>query len=382
MRALMVSKWVPVPDNDGGKQRTLAVAARLARHADVVLCAYDDGSADPGPLERLGIEVRSVPWRPTPLQVAAGVARTRSVTAGRFYDPRLRAEVLAAAAQAPLDLLQVEYLQMAPVAAGVEAATSVIDLHNVESALVRSYARRGRLSPATVAARVEARALTALERAVLPGFDTVVVVSERERRRLPVALSNVVVCPNGRDADGAAPPEPASTPVAVFVATMGWAPNVDAALWLGREVWPRVLSRCPDARLLLVGREPSAAVRALASASVEVSGTVDDVRPYLARARVAVAPLRSGGGTRLKILEALDAGRPVVATSIAVDGLEDLVGRGVVVADDASTMVDALSTLLDDGPGATALGAQGRQAVVSEHTWDAALAPLLERVAS
>ncbi|HUI02014.1 MAG TPA: hypothetical protein VLZ77_00610, partial [Acidimicrobiales bacterium] len=115
MRALVVSKWVPVPDNDGGKQRTLAVATRLARHADVVLCAYDDGSADPGPLERLGIEVRSVPWRPTAAQVVAGMARTRSLTAGRFYGPALRAAVLSAAAEAPLDVLQVEYLQMAPV---------------------------------------------------------------------------------------------------------------------------------------------------------------------------------------------------------------------------------------------------------------------------
>ncbi|HUI03553.1 MAG TPA: glycosyltransferase, partial [Acidimicrobiales bacterium] len=379
---LVVSKWVPVPANDGGKQRTLAVATRLARHADVVLCAYDDGSAAPGPLERLGVEVRSVPWRPTPARVAAGMARTRSATAGRFYHQALRAAVLAASSDGPLDVLQVEYLQMAPIVAGVDAAARIIDLHNVESALVRSYGRTARLSPATVVARAEARALAAVERAVLPGFDTVVVVSERERGRLPAGLPDVIVCPNGRDADPAGPPPPASAPVAVFVATMGWAPNVDAALWLGRDVWPGVLARCPEARLLLVGREPTAAVRALASPSVEVSGTVDDVRPYLARARVAVAPLRSGGGTRLKILEALDAARPVVATSVAVDGLEDLVGRGVVVADDASSMVEALVTLLGDGQEASALGAQGHDAVAAEHSWDAALTPLLALVAS
>jgi glycosyltransferase involved in cell wall biosynthesis len=119
----------------------------------------------------------------------------------------------------------------------------------------------------------------------------------------------------------------------------------------------------------------------LASSSVEVSGTVSDVLPYLAQARVAVAPLRSGGGTRLKILEALDAGRPVVATSVAVDGLEDLIGRGVVVADDAATMADALTTVLDDPDGTSALGRVGHDAVVTSHSWDAALAPLLEAVA-
>jgi glycosyltransferase involved in cell wall biosynthesis len=157
---------------------------------------------------------------------------------------------------------------------------------------------------------------------------------------------------------------------------------VDAAVWFGREVWPEVCRRSPAARLLLVGRDPAPAVRALASSSVEVSGTVADVLPYLAQARVAVAPLRAGGGTRLKILEALDAGRPVVATSVAVDGLEDLIGRGVVVADDARAMAEAVAELLEDADAAAALGKLGHDAVVTAHTWDVALAPLLDTVAS
>ena len=380
MRALVVSKFVPFPDNDGGKQRTLALLTRLARRADVVLCAYDDGTADPKALAALGIDVRSVPWRPTPARALAGLGRTRSVTAGRFYSAALAALVRAAAAEAPVDLLQVEYLQMAPVAIGVPAGRRVIDLHNVESALVRSYARTGRVSAAGVLARVEARALAALERNLLPKFDTVVIVSERERSRLPRGLRDVIVCPNGCDPDGRGAPEASSTPTAAFVATMGWAPNVDAATWLGHEVWPQVLRRCPDARLLLVGRDPAPSVRALASSSIEVSGTVDAVRPYLAQARVAVAPLRSGGGTRLKILEALDAGRPVVATSIALDGLEDLTGRGVVVADDATAFAAELSTLLLDPDGAAEMGRAGHDAVAADHSWDAALAPLLEVV--
>ncbi len=97
---------------------------------------------------------------------------------------------------------------------------------------------------------------------------------------------------------------------------------------------------------------------------------------------MAVAPLRSGGGTRLKILEALDAGRPVVATSVAVDGLEDLIGEGVVVADDPASMIDAVSGLLNDPDRATALGRAGHDAVAARHTWDVALAPLLQSVGS
>jgi glycosyltransferase involved in cell wall biosynthesis len=376
----MVTKFVPLPDNDGGKQRALAVATRLAQRADVVLCAYDDGDGDVAGLKRLGIDVRSVPWRPTPARAALGVVRTRSVSAGRFYSTDLVDEVHRAATEGPVDLLQVEYLQMVPVARHVPATRRVIDLHNVESALVRSYARVGR-GPQRILAHAEAVALGAMERSLLPTFDTVVVVSERERHRLPAGVRNVVVCPNGRDPDPLGPPPPAATPTAAFVATLGWAPNVDAALWFTGEVWPEVCRRRPDARLLLVGRDPSASVRALASSSVEVSGTVSEVRPYLAKARVAVAPLRSGGGTRLKILEALDAGRPVVATSVAVDGLEDLIGEGVVVADDPGSMIEAVSGLLDDAQRASALGRAGHNAVAARHTWDVALAPLLESVA-
>ncbi len=379
MRSLMVTKFVPLPDNDGGKQRTLAVARRLAHGGELVLCAFDDGSADRAGLEALGIDVRCVPWSPKPARAVEGMLRTGSLSSGRFFSAALAAEVRRAALEGPFDLLQVEYMQMAPLARDLTATRRVLDLHNVESALVRSYARTGR-GPSAVVARAEAWALAAMERRLVPTFDTVVVVSEQERTRLPHGVRRVLVCPNGRDPDPAGLLPAADAPVAAFVATMGWAPNVDAALWFGREVWPEVCRRVTDARLLLVGRDPAPAVRALASASIEVSGTVADVRPYLARARVSVAPLRAGGGTRLKILEALDVGRPVVATQIAVDGLEDLIGRGVVVADDARSMADAVADLLADPARAMELGSRGHDAVTTEHTWDAALAPLLEAV--
>src|SRR6202034_1947569 len=130
------------------------------------------------------------------------------------------------------------------------------------------------------------------------------------------------------------------------------------------------------------GRDPAPAVRALADEHVEVTGTVADVSPFLARSRVVVAPLRAGGGTRLKIMEALDVGRPVVATSVGSEGMDDLVGRGVVVADTASTLAEAIADLLLDPARAAALGRAGHDAVVADHTWDSALAPLLEVVRS
>jgi glycosyltransferase involved in cell wall biosynthesis len=129
-----------------------------------------------------------------------------------------------------------------------------------------------------------------------------------------------------------------------------------------------------------VGKDPAPAVLALAGDTIEVTGTVEDVRPFLAQARVLVAPLRAGGGTRLKIMEALDVGRPLVATSVGCEGMEDLIGRGVVVADTASALAEAIADLLLDPAHAAALGRAGHDAVAADHTWDAALTPLLQAV--
>ncbi len=374
----MVTKFLPLPDDSGGRQRSLAIASRLAGLGDLLLCAYDDGSADLNGLRDLGIDVRSVPWRPSPGRVAQGLAVTRSLSAGRFWSRELVHQVQRAVQEVQADLLQVEYLQMVPLAGDLPARRRVLDLHNVESELVASYGR-ARRGVAALPYRIEAASLRAMERRVVRTFDTVVVVSDRERTRLPSGFGKTLVCPNGQNPPILLPAAP--SPVVAFVATLGWAPNVDAALWLGREIWPEVVRLVPQARLLLVGRDPTTEVRALAGPGVEVTGKVPDVAPYLARAQVLVAPLLAGGGTRLKIMEALGAGRPVVATTIGCDGLEDLVGRGVVVADDTDSMVQEITRLLTDAPTAARLGKLGHQAVRDEHTWDAALAPLLVAVA-
>src|SRR3984957_20745246 len=249
MRALMITKGVPLPDNDGGKQRALAVARRLAQHADLVLCSYADADADVKGLQDLGIDVRPVALDSGYVPLARGALTPRSISSGRFFSAALRDVVTAAAAEAPVDVLQVEYLQMTPMAKGVTARRRILDLHNVESALVASYAETsGGVKKAFV--KLEAGALRATERNVVPTYDTVVVVSEEERRRLH-ADAPVLVCPNGRDLS-AEPLPPATTPTVAFVATMGWPPNADAAVWFTRTVWPDVLRQVPDAKLLLV----------------------------------------------------------------------------------------------------------------------------------
>lgn len=374
----MVTKWLPLPADDGGKQRSLAVLERLAARSEVVLCGFDDGRADLDGLRRRGVSVLPAPARPTgALAIAAGALRTGSIGAGRFYRAELAARVRAAAGAAPLDAVVVEYLQMVPYVAGIDAPVRVLDLHNIESSLIATYAEvRGGL--AGRAARAEVGLLRRQERLAVGRFTSIAVVSETDRQRLPFSGADIVVCPNGCQERPELPA--AGEPVVTFVALLGWTPNVDAARWLARDIWPRVAAEIPAARLQLVGRDPSAEVRALAGSHVEVVGPVPDTTPYLARAMVAMAPLRMGGGSRLKVLEALSFGRPVVATRTGAEGLEDLIGSGVVVAETAAALAEQIVALLRDPPAAAELGRIGRQAVRERYLWDVTLAPLLERV--
>lgn len=373
----MVTKFVPWPADSGGKRRSLAILEELARHGDVTLCAFTDDSSRPEELTRRGIEVRSVGWKPTPARILRGLARTRSLSAARFWDPGLAALVRRAATGA--DHLQVEYTQLAPYAAGTDARRTWLDMHNVESSLAASYAS-ARGGAARALYRAEAGALRRLERRAPATFDAITVVSEADRRRLPTSAGALVV-PNGWTPTDAPLPG-APEPVAAFVALMGWKPNEDAALWLCETIWPLVRAEVPAARLLLVGRDPGDAVRAHDGDGIQVTGTVPDVRPYLERARIGLAPLRAGGGSRLKVLECLDAGRPVVATSKGIEGLEDLVGDGAVVADEPEQMAAAIAALLTDPERAADLGARGRASVAERHSWTAALAPFRALIAA
>jgi glycosyltransferase involved in cell wall biosynthesis len=377
MKVVMATKFVPWPANSGGRQRSLALVTRLRELGEVTLCAYDDGSSDAGPLEDLGIEVRAVPWARPPHRTALGCVRSRSITAGRFDTAEMRRTVSDAARDA--DALVVSYSALSYLLTVPTPARTALDLHNVETSLLESY-RRSRRGPMAAALRLEVVATRALERRALRRADVVSVVSEVDRARAAdLGRPDVLVCPNGWEVR---PELPAATePVAVFVGLLGWRPNVEAATWLAEQVWPSVRAAVPGARLLLVGRDPAPAVRALAAEDVEVTGTVPAVDPYLAKARVALAPLQAGGGSRLKILEALGAGRPVVATRIGAEGLGDLEGSGLLIADEPAAFARVVVDLLTAPARAAELGQQGRRAVSERYGWDRTLAPLLEALA-
>jgi len=262
-----------------------------------------------------------------------------------------------------------------------------LDFVDVDSELWRVSAEY-RATPLSWLNRLEARRLARYEVDVARSFDHAIFVSEAEARvfRHRAADLPSAVVGNGVDLDAfaptAAPVPPEGAPEVVFTGTMDYLPNVDAMRYFCRSILPRVREAAPQVRLTIVGRNPTRAVRRLArKGHVTVTGWVPDVRPHLARATVAVAPFRIARGIQNKILEAMASGVPVVATSVALEGLDTTDGDGARRADDPASFAREVVALLRDPEWRASCSRQARRFVQRCHRWDvqgAQLSRLLE----
>ena len=260
---------------------------------------------------------------------------------------------------------------------------TVIDLVDVDSVKWTSYADEHRW-PLSAVYRREGERLLAFERDAVARSAAAVLVTAAEARlfgRLaPECASRVHVIENGVDSDYFAPDErlvspygPGESPIA-FTGAMDYWPNVDAVTWFAREILPRIASQRPDVRFHVVGMNPTAAVRALASdPRVVVTGRVDDVRPYLQHAAAVVAPLRMARGVQNKVLEAMSMARPVVVSAVAAEGLRARPGVELETAEGAAAFADRTLAVLDPRRGGP-MGEKARARICEDYCWDRSLA--------
>ena len=180
-----------------------------------------------------------------------------------------------------------------------------------------------------------------------------------------------IVTPNGVDTDALVPTPLPDTPTVLFTGTFGYAPNAEALRWLLSAIWPTVTAKRPDAELLVVGKGVPDEIAALADDSVTLAGWVPEMQPWFDRARVVIVPMRSGGGTRLKVLDGLASGRPLVSTTMGAMGVDVTDGEQVVLADGAEAFADATVAVLDDPDRGARIGAAGRKLAEQVYDWRA-----------
>lgn len=396
MRVLFLSQIVPYPPHGGVLQRGYNLLRELGRHAEVSLLAFVHPDVLPTPeavdescraLREFCADVEVFPLWPkaSRLHKLAGFALGAcssspfSVVAHRSRD--YAARVGWHLEHRPVDLVHVDTLGLGPFVGASRSYAAVLTHHNVESVLMQRRADvETRLLVRQFLSR-EAHKLREAEAQMAHGFDVNIVVSAVDEAVLHDRLGDITteVVPNGVDIDYFTPGGPGTGADLIYTGGMNMFANRDAVTWFLDEIWPIVSSRRPDARFFAVGQDPPADVVARASADprIVVTNYVSDIRPFVRQSSVYVVPLRVGGGTRLKVLEAMAMGKAIAATSMAVEGLEVRDGREVRLADGPRAMAEAIAALLADPAQRAALGAAARARAESSYRWSA-LVPAIE----
>jgi glycosyltransferase involved in cell wall biosynthesis len=252
-------------------------------------------------------------------------------------------------------------------------AATVLTHHNIESMLMarRSQVESGRAARAFLAR--EAVKLAAAERRIPPRFDLNIVMSENDRSALAAAAPDArsTVVPNGVDTDYFTPAPDRETPALIYGGGMNMFANRDAVMHFLAEVWPTITAARPDVRFFAVGQDPPRELVAMAERDprIVVTGYVPDIREFIAQAAVYVVPLRVGGGTRLKVLDAMAMGKAMVSTSLGCEGIGVTSGDHLLVADSPQAFADATLALLADPQRRMTLGRAARALVEREYSW-------------
>jgi sugar transferase (PEP-CTERM/EpsH1 system associated) len=394
---LFLAHRLPYPPDRGDKIRAWNFLSHLtARHPVHLGCFVDD----PRDFEHLdamrercaGAYFARLNRRTAGLRCVGGVLRGVPLTVPYYRDRGLQAwvdEVLRRAAPKTAFVYSSAMAQyvMDADAGPARPVRRVMDFVDVDSDKWRQLATMSPW-PRSWVYRREAQKLLAFERRVAGLFDSSLFVSGQEaglfRRLAPECNGKVHHVLNGVNHEFFSPelrfdnPFPARRNVLVFTGVMNYQPNVDAVVWFARRVLPRLRQSGLDPRFVIVGRDPQPEVRSLEDLpGVEVTGRVDDVRPYLAHADIVVAPLRVARGIQNKVLEAMAMAKPVVVTPQALEGIEAAGDREVAVAEDESFFADHVLRLIGSEEGA-AMGRRARQRVIADYSW----APSLRRLDS
>ena len=335
MKILFLHKRFLFPQNTGGRIRTLNVVRHLAKWHEVTYLCNEEPEDKPyrSDMESLGVRLETSPWLENPRwslkfygEVGRNVFSQYPLNVDKDYDPGLRRRAEELLEQDSYDLVICDFVQMARNAIELNVPAKLLFQHNVEAELLE---RRAKMDCSFLRRHFmnhQAAKMRRFESDAGRAFDRVIAVSQRDATVFADMYNwnHVDVIDTAVDTEFFQPiNDPPMVPGrVVFVGSMDWLPNVDAVQWFVRDIWPAIRKEMPHATFQVVGRNPPSELSGLSSHhGVDVTGTVEDVRPYLAGAEVVVVPLRIGSGTRLKIYEAMAMKKAVISTPLGAEGL-------------------------------------------------------------
>lgn len=390
MRVAYVTQIVPYPPHGGVLQRGYNLLRELGREHEIHLLAFHHpdelpaGEALAKSRDELSAFCRSVEYfslwpKKSAIHklaaLAAGVAYPLpfSVLAHRSGALARRLEALCSGPARP-DIVHLDTIALAPYAAHCAGVPTVLTHHNIESQLMTRRSEVESTAAARWYVKRQAQRLARYEAEQSARFPLNIMVSDNDAALLKKIAPTVrtATIPNGVDTDYFQPRIAEETPAVIYTGGMNMFANRDAVEWFADAIWPLIKSRVPQVRFLAVGSRPSARVLELArkgGADVEAPGFVPDVRPWVARAAVYVVPLRVGGGTRLKMVDAMAQGKAIVATRVGAEGIRGEDGVHFELADEPKTFADAVVRLLEDSEARRRLGRAARERAEDTYAW-------------
>ena len=362
MKILWVKPGKLLPLDTGGKLRTYNLLRHLCTTQDVTFLSYYGGTRDDHYEREIVQHLPGTVCVNAQLPDGTGIARyfeyvcrlpfPTPYSVSKFTAARVRQVVADWISQRRFDVAICDFLASARNFPRSLAIPTVLFQHNVESSLWQRRARYESNWLDRLIAKIEYGKMARFEPVQVRRFHQVFAVSDQDRSAMVemVDPERVTVIPTGVDLDQYRYDRDAqpANPLVVFTGSMDWAPNIDGVEYFCRDIWPRVLQRVPEARFRIVGRDPHVRVRNLASASVEVTGTVPSVMEHFCDARVLVVPLRIGGGSRIKIYEGMAMGKATVSTRLGAEGLDVHHGHDILLADDPQQFAEYVVTFLCD----------------------------------
>jgi sugar transferase (PEP-CTERM/EpsH1 system associated) len=386
MKILWLKSDFLYPADTGGKIRSYNILRQLAGDHEVSYLCLTDETPSPEAIDHLGSfckRVDYIPFKPerkfSPefyLAILRNLFSSRPYVINKYKNSRIVEEIKKRVASGKVDVLLCDFLEMSVNLADIRGVPMVLFQHNVETEIWRRHFETNENPLKKGYLYIDYRRFYKYEKMACGWFDDVLVVSEADGGLLRenYDVKHTTIIPTGVDTEYFKPNPGLMEPKSIaFVGSMDWLPNQDAVEYFVGEIYPKIKTKVTDVRFCIVGRRPPEKIMNLAKldSSVTVTGTVDDIRPYVDKARVYIVPIRIGGGTRIKIYEALAQKKAIISTAIGAEGLPLVDGKHIIIADDPERFADAVIRLLnDDDDLGMRISENGYSLVKEKYSWE------------
>ena len=379
MRILQITPRVPYPPDDGGKIGIFNITKYLSmRGHKITLLSLDSIPVkDMSGLEKFcNVKTVFANTSNSYLKMFLNLFSPSPYTMSKYYIKDFETKLYSLLKKNRFDIVHIDSLHMAYYGKMIKSHFNipiVLREHNVESVIWERYYQESSNLLKKTYAGIQFKKVYKYESKILEVFDKCLMITKEDEKRIKQMNPKIktAVVPAGVDTSKFFPmditPEPYSI---VFVGSMDWLPNIDGVLWFYKKIFPKIKHEMPSTKLYIVGKNPPLEIKNIVDKNVIITGYVNDVREYMAKAAVFIVPLRIGGGMRIKILEAFAMKKPVVSTTVGCEGIEIKDRGNIYVADDDERFAEKVIELLVDGKKRKEIGENALQLVRNKYTWE------------